>query len=96
MLKHEANFTGSFDKDCEIKSVPQSLLALASMILNGPNIKSQELDDVSQKTVRMAQLLQYNSSIHQRGGSTGVYHSKVRGTALPIYVFMQRQGNLSY
>ena len=63
MLKLEANFTGSFDKDCQIKSVPQSLLAFVSMILNGPNIKSQELDDVPQITLSMAQLLQYNSSI---------------------------------
>ena len=34
----------------------------------------------------MAQLLPYNSSIRRRGGSTGVYHSKVRVTSLPIYV----------
>ena len=62
-LKLEANFTGSFDKNCQIKSVRQSLLALVSMILNCPIIKSQEFLDVPLITLSVAKLLQYKSSI---------------------------------
>ena len=36
-----AMFTGSFDQDCQQKSVPKSLLALVDMIHNGPNIADQ-------------------------------------------------------
>ena len=34
-------FTGSFDENCQEKSVPHQLLALVSMELEGPNIKDQ-------------------------------------------------------
>ena len=54
MLKLEATFTGSFDLDCQKRSVPHSLLALVSMILRGPNIKSQEHGDASQATASIA------------------------------------------
>jgi len=62
ILDMEAKFTGSFDQDCQKKSVPHSLLALVDMIHNGPNIKSKSM---SQVTLSIAQLLQYNTSIHQ-------------------------------
>jgi hypothetical protein len=50
MLKLQATFTGSFHVNCQVKSVPQSLLALVAMILNGPNIESQGCDGVMQAT----------------------------------------------
>ena len=31
-------FTGSFEEDCQLKSVLHSLLALVSMVLEGPSI----------------------------------------------------------
>ncbi len=86
MFKLQATFTGSFDQDCRVRSVPHSLLALVAMIHNSPNIKSQGLDGMPQATLSMAQLLQYNSSVHRRAGSTGVHHNKARETPLPIYV----------
>ncbi len=43
MFEQEAQFTGSFDQDCQIKSVPQSLLTLVSMIQDGANIKSRAI-----------------------------------------------------
>lgn len=86
MLKLQATFAGSFDPDCQVRSVPHSLSAMVAMILNGPNIKSQGCDGVSQATVSIAQLLQYNMSVRRRPGSTGVYHQKARETPLPIYV----------
>ncbi|KAG0698917.1 hypothetical protein GWK47_025922 [Chionoecetes opilio] len=66
MFQTAATFTGSFDEDCQVKSVPQSLLTLVAMILDGPNIKSQSGDGVTQATLSTAQLLQYNSSIRRR------------------------------
>ena len=63
--------------------MPHSLLALVNMIHNGPDIKSQS---VSQATLSTAQLLQHNSSVRRQAKSTGVHHSKVRETPLPIYL----------
>ena len=55
MLKLQADFTGLFDQDCQVKSVPQSLLSSVDMIHNGPSIISQTM---SQATFSLAQLLQ--------------------------------------
>jgi len=44
MLKLQSTFTGTFDKDCQVKSVPHSLLTLVSMIHRGPSIKVQGVD----------------------------------------------------
>ena len=40
MLKLQSTFTGTFTKDCQVKSVPSSLLPLISMIHRGPSIKA--------------------------------------------------------
>lgn len=86
MLKLQSTFTGTFDKDCQVKSVPHSLLALVSMIHSGPSIKSQGVDGLSQATLSVAQLLQYNSFVRQRPEITGVHHNKARETPLPVYI----------
>ena len=83
MLELQAEFTGSFGQDCQVKSVPNSLLALVDMIHSGPNIKSRNM---SQATLSVAQLLQYNSCIRRRAGSSGICHVKARETPVPIYV----------
>jgi len=83
ILEMQAKFTGSFNHDCQIKSVPYSLLALVDMIHNGPNIKS---NSISQATLSVAQLLQYNTSIRRRAESISMYHSRTHETPLPIYV----------
>ena len=87
MFELQAAFTGSFDQDCQQKAVPQSLLALVSMILDGPSIKARADDNaIHQTALTMAQLLLFNSSIRRRSESTGVHHSKARETPLPMYV----------
>lgn len=88
MFKLQSIFTGSFDKDCQVRSVPNSLLALVSMILNGPSIKFQGVDGWSQATVSIAQLLQFNSFVRHQPGITqsSVHHNKARETPLPVYV----------
>ena len=86
MLKMQASFAGSFDLDCQVRSMPHSLSAMVAMILNGPNFKSQGCDGVSQASISIAQLLQYHISVCRRPGSTGIIHQNTRETPLPIYV----------
>ena len=62
MFKLQATITGSFDEPCQFNSVPQSLLAILAMILDGPNI--QFLSQSSSGTYK-AQLLQHNSPSRQ-------------------------------
>ena len=61
MLKMQASFAGSFDLDCQVRSMPHSLSAMVAMILNGPNFKSQGCDGVSQANISIAQLLSITS-----------------------------------
>lgn len=86
MFELQGKFTGSFDKDCQMQSVPHSLLALVGMIQDGPSIKSPRLDTVPQTTLCVAQLMRYNSSVRRRAGSTGAHHNKTRETPIPIFV----------
>lgn len=88
MLQLHATFTGSFDESCQVNSVPQSLLSIVAMILDGPDIQSQSqsVSGTHQASLSIAQLLQYNSSARRRTGSAGIRHNKARETPLPIYV----------
>lgn len=39
ILENKNTFDGSFTTDCQVKSLPRSVLSLVSMVLEGPNIK---------------------------------------------------------
>ncbi|CAG2208364.1 unnamed protein product [Mytilus edulis] len=52
-----SEFKGTFPKECQETSVPQSLLSLVRMIQLGPNIKDRSY---SQYTLTIAQLLMYS------------------------------------
>ena len=71
-------------------SVPASLLALVSMVLNGPNIQEQSSSSTSQAVLTIAQLLMHNSMIRCREKKVTaiVKHSRERETPLPIYLGM--------
>ena len=96
MFKRKNIFNGSFDTECQERSVPVSLLALVSMILNGPNIKTQSANCTSylQSALTISQLLIYNSSIRRREKTNAtetstlcsVKHNLERETPLPIYL----------
>ena len=62
ILQLQATFTGSFDDACQVNSVPQSLLTIVAMILDGLNIqsRSQSSSGTHQASLSVAQLLQYN------------------------------------
>ena len=57
IFQQQSTFTGSYQNDCQVKSIPQSLVSSVSMILNGPSI---ECKTDSQVVLTIAQLLQYN------------------------------------
>lgn len=81
-------FTGSFEEHCQLKSVPHSLLALISMVLEGPNIKDQS-ECSTQAALSIAQLLKYNSVKHVRketSCNSSVRHSSAQETPLPVYI----------
>jgi len=91
MFKRKISFNGSFDTECQESSVPVSLLALVSMVLNGPNIKTQSANCTSylQSALTISQLLIYNSSIRRREKTNATETSSVRHSLerkTPIYL----------
>ena len=86
MLQTKKNqFLGSFPADCQHSSMPETLLALVSMILEGPNIKNQSKYPLSQATLSLSQLLLYNSHARSREGSMGTHHLKDRETPVHLH-----------
>ncbi|KAJ8407186.1 hypothetical protein AAFF_G00288620 [Aldrovandia affinis] len=83
-------FTG-FPEGCQEESVPLLLLALVSMILEGPSIKEQ-MADTNPAAIATTQILKFNSVKHKRTrgttSSTSVRHSVAQETPLPIYIGM--------
>ena len=93
MTNVDTQFDGSsFEQGCQEASVPRSLLALVSMILDRPAITRRAGDESRQATMSISQLLQYNSSVRRRRGSTGVHHRKCKETPLPLYLAMMIHG----
>ena len=90
MFKVKMGFNGPFDARCQEESVPVSLLALVSMVLNGPNIESQSSCSTgSQHALTLSQLLLYNSSKRHRNEPTDSFrHNQERETPVPIYIGM--------
>ena len=72
-------FSGSFDYDCQISSVPVSLLGLVRMIHEGPNIKDQNAQ--SNNALAISQLIAFNpiKQTHER-------HTRSSETPLSIYL----------
>ena len=67
-----------------------SLLALVSMVLNGPNIESQSSCSTGcQHALTLSQLLLYNSSKRHRNEPTDSFrHNQQRETPVPISIGM--------
>lgn len=90
ILAKKQSFNGTFDANCQRLAVPDLLLALVNMILEGPNFKATCDEDKSAGVV-LSQLLIYNSVKRQRNTQpdamcTTTRHSKIRETPLPIYL----------
>ena len=82
-------FTGSFEENCQEKSVPHQLLVLVSMVLEGPSIKDQIGECSTPASLSIAQMMKYNCVKHRRkqaDTSPSVQHSSALETPLPIYI----------
>ena len=89
----DTQFDGSsFPQGCQEASVPKSLVALVSIILHGPAITRRDREESRQAAMSIAQLLQCNSSVRRRRGSTGIHHRKCKETPLPLYLGMMIRG----
>ncbi|KAK3736786.1 hypothetical protein QZH41_011732 [Actinostola sp. cb2023] len=87
ILAMKYSFDGSFDSDCQTKSVPESLLSLVNMILYGPNIEAQtNTTSSAQVGLTIAQFMQFNSYNRRRDQEVKrEQRNKYRETPLAIY-----------
>jgi len=70
IFSRKTSFSGTFDKKCQESSVPNSLLALMSMILYGPNITTQSnYSSKPQAALTLSQLLMFNTVSRCRDGT---------------------------
>lgn len=81
------SFTGEFTSDCQLKSVPPSLMCLVSMLLDGPNIESQDFEE-SQACLTIAQLIVFNMKKIKKLATKSDRHNQNREPPLPLYLGM--------
>ena len=93
MFEDTDRFSGSLQGGCQEDSVPNVLVAMVNMVLDGPSIKNQSLSSSTQAALSIAQLLKFNSVKQRRKqGATktqeppAVRHSTSQETPLPTYV----------
>ncbi|KAI8486109.1 hypothetical protein Bbelb_362090 [Branchiostoma belcheri] len=89
IFDQKVEFSGYFDHDSQVESVPRSLLSLYGMIINGSNITDQTYDaNLSQPVLSIAQLLMYNCvKTHRNNGKVHqVVHNRDREVPLPVFV----------
>ena len=82
-------FNGSFGENCQQESVPKLLLALVTMVLEGPSIKDQIQECSTQAALSIAQVLKFNSVKHTRSQvdiTTSTKHSIAQETPIPTYI----------
>ena len=84
----QLQFNGSFSKDCQKTAVPDVLLSLIRMILEGPNIKHQASSKSGRSSAAcvISQLLIFNSVKLNSSPSGVIRHNADRETPLPIYL----------
>ena len=96
MFKMQQTFKGTFEADCQKKAIPQSLLALIDMILQGPSIKKGSPDDKPVKTAALtiSQLLAFTSCKSGTEGktTTTTHHSRDREYPLHVYTELKIHG----
>lgn len=87
MFEDTSRFRGSFPGGCQEDSVPNVLVAIVNMVLDGPSIKNQSHFSSTQAALSIAQLLKFNSVKQSRKqGATktqeppSVRHSSSRET----------------
>jgi hypothetical protein len=89
MFLKEQCFTGTFTPECQQRAVPDSLQALVSMILEGPSIRNQNVQEAAgtNASTMLSQLLLFNTVKHARSGAcTTARHEMTKETPLAIYL----------
>jgi len=89
-------FAGKFSRECQVKSVPHSLVALMQMILEGPSIDSLHDMSLVPASLSLAQLAAFNSVKHVRNTAqssensetVNVRHNISQEKPLPLYIAM--------
>ena len=91
MFEKKFSFDGSFKQSSQQNAVPQSLLALVNMILDGPNIKHQTQLTNTTTSLSISQLLVFNNIKNARKveHSGIVHHSRDREMPLPLYISLK-------
>ena len=86
-------FSSNFSSDCEETSVPQSLIALIQMILEGPSIHSQSDISCVPAAMSISQLKAFNAVKHARKNTVfqpdtaaKIRHNISHETPLLLYV----------
>ncbi|KAK3883112.1 hypothetical protein Pcinc_012540 [Petrolisthes cinctipes] len=88
ILSHKGfTFTGSFSAQCQEDSLPSSLKALVSMILNGSNLKDQSKND-SQAKLTIGQTIVFNTKKRTSHSADKPRHILELEPPLPIYIGM--------
>ena len=88
MFLHKYSFNGSFS---EQNVVPQSLLALVNMILEGPNIKHQsQLINAADKTASnsICQLMVFNSVKNARNMNSSAHANQKHMYEMPVPLYI--------
>ena len=82
-------FTG-IQEGCQRDSVPNLLLVLVNIVLEGPSIRDQSEYPATSAALTIAQLLKFNSVKHRRlegpTTSANVRHSTAQETPIPMYI----------
>ena len=77
------HFDNNFGHGCQQQSVPSSLITLVSMLLNGTDLKDQDISD-SQANLTIVQLILFNFKMSISSAKSR--HSLGRESLLPLYV----------
>ncbi|KAL8592617.1 hypothetical protein ACOMHN_026547 [Nucella lapillus] len=85
MFLLKSKFTGSFSESSQLSSVPETLLALMEMILDGPSLGNSGRGR-QQASLTLAQLASFNAVKRARTNTATIKHSNERETPLPVYV----------
>ena len=83
-------FAGKFLPGCQERAVSQNLLALITMILEGPSITTQTEKIISPPALTISQLITFNCVKHERtvkeNSSTNTRRNQTQETPLPLYI----------
>ena len=90
MFQSESTLDESLPPNCQKDFVPPSLMALVSMILEGPKIhdKSEQNCHANSVALALGQLLIFNSVNDTRVGEKTVRHAVERETPIALYTLL--------